>query len=82
MNADGYQSKWNLGDFTTVLDEEYGVSLMEQILEVEETCDNTGYAVIPTFGIPEKTIAEAVGSSGGKTAETEAVEILPTFTHR
>lgn len=66
VNADGYQSKWNLGDFTTVLDEEYGVSLMEQILEVEETCDNTGYAVIPTFGIPEKTIAEAVGSSGGE----------------
>lgn len=70
VDASGYQKKWYLGDFVTVLDEEYVVSLMEQILEVEEDFDATGYSLTPTFGIPEKTIKEAIsgggtGSSGG-----------------
>ena len=54
----GYKAKWDIGDFVTALDEEYGVTLMKQILEVEETVDETGYSAIPTLGIPEKQIGK------------------------
>lgn len=64
VEVDGYEDKWFLGDFVTVFDEEYGVTLMKQVLEVEEDMDENGYIVTPTFGIPEKTISEKVSSSG------------------
>jgi hypothetical protein len=64
VEVDGYEDKWFLGDFVTVFDEEYGVTLMEQVLEVEEDMDENGYIVTPTFGIPEKTISEKISFSG------------------
>lgn len=64
----GYRKKWDIGDYVTVFDEEYGITLMEQVLEVEEDCDDNGYVVTPTFGIPEKTISEKISS--GSSAES------------
>lgn len=60
----GYKAKWDIGDFVTALDEEYGITMMKQILEVEESQDESGYIVTPVLGIPEKQIGETEGSSG------------------
>jgi hypothetical protein len=53
----------------TIIDEEFGRSLTNRVLEVEETVDDKGYEVTPTLGVPEKSILEKVsggsGSSGG-----------------
>ncbi|MDO4444701.1 MAG: siphovirus ReqiPepy6 Gp37-like family protein [Bacillota bacterium] len=60
----GYKAKWDIGDFVTALDEEYSITMMKQILEVEESQDESGYIVTPVLGIPEKQIGETEGSSG------------------
>lgn len=64
VDASGYGSKWLLGDYVTIIDEEFGVSLMVQALSVEESMDDTGYCVTPTFGIPEKEIGSISSSDG------------------
>lgn len=47
-----YQSRWELGDTVTVMDEERGVLLTHYVSEVEETLEDGVYEVVPTFGIP------------------------------
>ena len=64
VDAFGYQKKWDLGDFVTVFDEEYHITMIEQVIEVEEDMGESGYSVIPTFGIPEKSISEKMSDSG------------------
>lgn len=58
----GYCTKWDIGDFVTAMDEEYSITLTEQILEVEEDMDENGYVVVPTLGIPEKDVSEKISS--------------------
>lgn len=77
----GYKAKWDIGDFVTALDEEYGVTLMKQILEVEETVDETGYSAIPTLGIPEKQIGETEGSGGTVESSGGGGDITYIHTH-
>lgn len=48
---DWYQSRWELGDTVTVMDEEREVLLTHYISEVEETLENGVYEVVPTFGV-------------------------------
>lgn len=64
VDASGYESQWFLGDYVTIIDEEFGVSLMVQALSVEEAMDDTGYTITPTFGIPEKEIGSISSSDG------------------
>ncbi len=47
-----YQSRWELGDTVTVMDEERGILLTHYVSEVEETLEDGVYEVVPTFGIP------------------------------
>ena len=77
----GYKAKWDIGDFVTALDEEYGVTLMKQILEVEETVDETGYSAIPTLGIPEKQIGETEGLGGTVESSGGGGDITYIHTH-
>lgn len=77
----GYKTKWDIGDFVTALDEEYGVTFMKQILEVEETVDETGYSAIPTLGIPEKQIGETEGAGGTVESSGGGGDITYIHTH-
>ena len=56
--AEDYGSRWNLGDKVTIIGEDSGVTMHTYVTEVEETWDESGYEVIPTFGNPEKTLGQ------------------------
>ena len=59
----GYREDWDLGDYVTIIDREYGAWITEQVVGVQETEDSNGKMVIPTFGAPEKTIAEKLSAA-------------------
>lgn len=81
VDTSAYGKRWYLGDLVTVVDEEFGVSMVKQVMEVEEDLDENGYSVIPTFGIPEKSIQEKArsGSSGGSGGGTSGG--ISTYIH-
>lgn len=63
--ADEYGKRWTMGDRVTVIGENSGVSLDAYITEVEESWDETGYDVVPTFGNPVQTLGQEIASGGG-----------------
>ena len=72
VDTSGYRGKWDLGDIVTVLDPDMGLTINKQVVEIEVVEDNKrGREIVPTFGIPQKSLVEAVsnfsssGSSGG-----------------
>ncbi len=65
VDTGDYGKKWKLGDLVTVIDEESGITLNDYIVEIEETCDESGCEVVPTFGVPERSISSGGSSSGG-----------------
>lgn len=69
--ADEYETKWRLGDIVVTRDREYGVFFTERVTAVEESWDDTGKSVIPTFGTTEKTLAQMAQSkeNGGLLVE-------------
>lgn len=77
----GYKTQWDLGDYVTAYDEEYGITLLEQILEVEEDLDENGYTVLPTLGIPEKTIGEKIDAGGAAESSGGGGDITYIHTH-
>nr|DAU84135.1 MAG TPA: hypothetical protein [Caudoviricetes sp.] len=62
---DGYGDRWDLGDFVTLRDKDFGITRTDQITEVEIAIDRTGMTITPTFGTPEKTLSEVLTSTGG-----------------
>ncbi|WP_434310483.1 siphovirus ReqiPepy6 Gp37-like family protein [Hominifimenecus sp. rT4P-3] len=60
-----YGIRWDLGDFVTLHDKNFGITRTDQITEVEIAIENTGTTITPTFGIPEKTLAEVLTPTGG-----------------
>ena len=63
----GYREDWDLGDYVTIIDREFGTWLTTQVVEAQEAADANGETVTPTFGTPEKTVAEKLSSAGGST---------------
>lgn len=64
----GYREDWELGDYVTIIDREYGTWLTTQVVEAQETADANGETVTPTFGTPEKTVAEKLSAATGNTS--------------
>lgn len=62
--TDGYGDRWDLGDFVTLRDKDFGITRTDQITEVEIAIDSTGTTITPTFGTPEKTLSEILASKG------------------
>lgn len=50
-----YKRDWDLGDIVTVRKSEWGITLHERVTEVQETYENGGVMITPTFGdaLPE-----------------------------
>lgn len=55
VNTDKITAK-NIGDIVVIRDNDRLVDLYKRIEEIEETFDNSGYQITPTFGEPLKTI--------------------------
>ena len=63
--ATDYQNRWYMGDMVTVIDEDTGITLNDYVIEIQETLDQNGYEVVPTFGVPESGLSSGGGSGGG-----------------
>lgn len=55
-----YRSKWRVGDTVTVRNNIRNMSYIKRIEEVQETFDENGLSITPTFGEPLKTILDLV----------------------
>lgn len=75
----GYGTDWDLGDIVTIQDREYGLQLDRRVDEVEESSDASRDLVTPTFGVPEKTVADRLAETtgGGATGESSAIYFTP-----
>ena len=62
--TEGYGDRWDLGDFVTLRDKNFDITRTDQITEVEIAIDAKGMTITPTFGVPEKTLAEALTPTG------------------
>lgn len=63
--ADQYRQAWDLGDIVTILDKEYGIQINRRVEQVEEAADTNGDTITPTFGAPEKTVADQLAEATG-----------------
>lgn len=59
--ANGYRTKWNVGDAVTVRNEGRKTSFIKRIEEVKECFSNAGVKISHTFGKPLKTIYDLIG---------------------
>lgn len=66
--ADDFQTKYDIGDIVTVVDNELGVSENKVINEVRESIDSNGKYIELTLGKPMQTIGEKVNSMSGGSA--------------
>ena len=74
----GYGTDWDLGDIVTIQDREYGLQLDRRVDEVEESCDASRDLVTPTFGAPEKTVADKLAeTSGGGAGGESGLKFVP-----
>jgi len=55
-----YKTDFDLGDVVTVFNDEWDTKTSQRITEVTEVYDNTENSVIPTFGIPARTILDII----------------------
>lgn len=61
--GEGYLTKWDIGDYATIIDRELGMRKRLQITAVEETMDGKGiYEVEATVGEAPKSIADQLKS--------------------
>lgn len=75
----GYETDWDLGDIVTIQDREYGLQLDRRVDEVEESSDASRDLITPTFGAPEKTVADRLAETtgGGAMGESSAIYFTP-----
>ena len=63
VSGEGYLTKWDIGDYVTVLDRGLGIKKKLQVTAVEESVDSKGvYEVEATIGEAPKSIADQLRS--------------------